>query len=61
MMKEEKRTETMLAQTSREELEELFDFMKSLNSYEKREFMGFVRGAKMVKTFQATKQEQAAG
>jgi len=60
-MAEEKRIETMLAQTSKEETEEVFDFMKSLNSYEKREFMGFVRGAKMVKTFQVTKQEQAAG
>lgn len=59
-MAEDKRTETMLAQTSREETEEVLDFMKTLDPYEKREFIGFMRGAKMVKTFQAAKREAAA-
>lgn len=59
-MAEDKRMEIMLAQTSREETEEVLDFMKTLDPYEKREFMGFVRGAKMVKTFQTAKQEAAA-
>jgi len=59
-MAESKKMETMLAQTSREETEEVLDFMKTLDPYEKREFMGFMRGAKMVKAFQAAKQEAAA-
>lgn len=59
-MAEDKRMEIMLAQTSREETEEVLDFMKTLDPYEKREFMGFMRGAKMVKTFQTAKQETAA-
>lgn len=52
--------ETMLAQASREETEEALDFMKTLDPYEKREVMGFMRGAKMVKAFQTAKQEAAA-
>lgn len=59
-MAENKRAETMLVQTSKEETEEVLDFMKTLDPYEKREFMGFMRGAKMVKAFQAAKQEAAA-
>lgn len=50
----------MLAQTSREETKEVLDFMQTLNPYEQREFMGFVRGAKLVKAFQEAKQEAAA-
>lgn len=53
-------TETMLAQTSREETEEVLDFMNTLDPYEQREFIGFVRGAKLVKAFQTAKQEVAA-
>ena len=60
MMVEERKTETMLTQTNREEIEEVLDFMKTLDPYEKREFIGFMRGAKMVKTFQAAKREAAA-
>ncbi len=52
--------ETMLAQTSREETEEVLDFMNTLDPYEKREFIGIMRGAKMVKAFQTAKQEAAA-
>jgi len=59
-MAEDKRMETMLAQTSREEAEELRDFMDTLDPYEKREFIGIIRGAKLVKTLQAAKQEAAA-
>jgi len=59
-MAEDERMETMLAQTSREETEELMDFIKTLNPYEQREFIGFVRGAKLVKAFQAEKQKAAA-
>lgn len=44
-MADDKRMETMLAQNSREEKEEVLDFMQTLNPYEQREFMGFVRGA----------------
>ena len=56
----DKRMETMLAQTSREETEEVLDFMNTLDPYEKREFIGIMRGAKMVKAFQTAKQETAA-
>lgn len=59
-MAEDKRMEIMLAQTNREETEEVLDFMQTLNPYEQREFMGFVRGAKLVKAFQEAKQEAAA-
>lgn len=59
-MAENKRMEIMLAQTSREETKEVLDFMQTLNPYEQREFMGFVRGAKLVKAFQEAKQEAAA-
>lgn len=59
-MAEDKKMEIMLAQTSREETEEVLDFMQTLNPYEQREFMGFVRGAKLVKAFQEAKQEAAA-
>lgn len=56
----DKKIETMIAQTSMDEAEELKDFMKTLDPYEKREFIGFMRGAKMVKAFQTAKQEAEA-
>lgn len=59
-MAEDKRMETMLAQTSREETKEVLDFMNTMDPYEKREFIGITRGAKMVKAFQTAKQEAAA-
>lgn len=40
MAAEDKRMETMLAQTSREETEEVLDFMNTLDPYEKWEFIG---------------------
>ena len=59
-MAEDKRMEIMLAQTSREEVEEIKDLLDMLDPYEKREFIGIMRGAKMVKAFQTAKQETAA-
>ncbi len=55
-MTEDKNIETLLAQTSMEEAEELHELINMLNAYEKREFIGFMRGAKLIKTLQA-KQE----
>ncbi len=52
MVVEEKKTETMLTQTSREEAEEIQNLMNMLDPYEKREFIGFIRGAKLVKMSQ---------
>ncbi len=52
MMVEERKTETMLTQTNREEIEEVLDFMNMLDPYEKREFIGIMRGAKLVKMSQ---------
>lgn len=52
--------EIMLAQTSREEVEEIKDLLDMLDPYEKREFIGIMRGAKLVKEFQTAKQEAAA-
>ena len=40
--------------------EEIKDLLEMLDSYEKREFIGIMRGAKMVKAFQTAKQEAAA-
>ncbi len=59
-MAEDKRMEIMLAQTSREEVEEIKDLLDMLDPYEKREFIGIMRGAKLVKEFQTAKQEAAA-
>ena len=50
MVVAEKKTETMLTQTSREEAEEIL--INTLDPYEKREFIGFIRGAKLVKRLQ---------
>ena len=47
MVVAEKKTETMLTQTSREEAEEIQDLINTLDPYEKREFIGFIRGAKL--------------
>lgn len=58
-MAEDKRTETLLAQTSREEVEEIKDLLNTLDPYEKREFIGIMRGAKMVKAFRMAKQQTA--
>ncbi len=52
MVVAEKKTETMLTQTSREEAEEIQDLINTLDPYEKREFIGFIRGAKLVKRLQ---------
>ncbi len=59
-MAEDTRMETMLAQSDREETEELQRFMDTLKPYEKREFIGIIRGAILVKELQAAKQETAA-
>lgn len=58
-MAENKRIETMLAQTSREEAEELQSFMDTLDIYEKREFMGIIRGARLMKELQMASQAVA--
>lgn len=52
--------ETMLAQTSREETEEVLDFMNTLDPIRKAGIIGIMRGAKLVKAFQEAKQEAAA-
>lgn len=56
-MAEDKRMETMLAQTSMDEAEELKNFLGTLTREEKREFIGIMKGAKIVKAFQAAEQE----
>ena len=48
-MEQNKRTETMLAQTSREEVEELKNFMDTLEPYEKEKFIEIIKGARLVK------------
>ncbi len=52
-MAEEKRTETMIAQEESKEAAEVMDFMKTLDGGELREFLGFIRGAKLVKKLTA--------
>ncbi len=56
-MPENKEIETMLAQTSREETKEILNFIQTLTPYEKREFIGIMQGAKMVKMWQAEQEE----
>ena len=56
-MPENKEIETMLAQTSREETKEILNFIQTLMPYEKREFIGIMQGAKMVKMWQAEQEE----
>lgn len=51
-MIEYKRTETILAQTSREEVEELKNFMDTLKPYEKEKFIDIIKGARLVKELQ---------
>lgn len=51
-MEQNKRTETMLAQTSREEVEELKNFMDTLEPYEKEKFIEIIKGARLVKELQ---------
>lgn len=58
MMVKEARTETMLTQTSREEAEEVLDFMNTLDPYEKREFIGLMRGGKLVKMSQERRKHE---
>lgn len=59
-MAEDKRIETMLATDKQNEAAEVMDFLGTLDPYEKREFLGFMRGAKMVKTLQQTGEQKVA-
>ncbi len=57
-MIEDKRTETILAQTSREEVEELKNFMDTLKPYEKEKFIDIIKGARLVKELQVANHVQ---
>ncbi|MCI8826094.1 MAG: hypothetical protein HFH63_09500 [Lachnospiraceae bacterium] len=57
-MIEDKRTETILAQTSREEVEELKNFMDTLKLYEKEKFIDIIKGARLVKELQVANHVQ---
>ncbi|MDO4317897.1 MAG: hypothetical protein Q4C48_06760 [Lachnospiraceae bacterium] len=48
-MIEGKEMEVLLLQKKKSEAEEIMNFVSSLDPYEKREFLGYIRGAKMVK------------
>lgn len=48
-MIEGKEMEVLLLQKKKREAEEIMNFVSSLDPYEKREFLGYIRGAKMVK------------
>ncbi len=47
--------ETMIPQEDSKEAKEVIDFFKTLNSFERREFIGIVRGAKLLKDLQNKK------
>ena len=59
-MAEDKRIETMLTTDKQNEAAEVMDFLGTLDPYEKREFLGFMSGAKMVKTLQQTGEQKVA-
>ena len=48
-MAEDKRTETMIAQESSKEAEEVMGFMEILEQSEKKEFLAFLQGARFMK------------
>ena len=52
-MAEDKRTETMIAQESSSEAEEVMGFMEILEQHEKKEFLAFLQGAKFMKNLSA--------
>lgn len=56
-MVEDKTMEILLAQTNKNEVEEILNFINMLDPYEKREFIGIMKGAKLVKSLQATSQK----
>lgn len=59
-MAEDKKIETMLAADKQNEAAEVMDFLGTLDPYEKREFLGFMRGAKMVKALQQSGEQKVA-
>ena len=52
-MAEDKRTETMIAQESSSEAEEVMGFMEILEQHEKKEFLAFLQGARFMKKLSA--------
>lgn len=52
-MAEDKRTETMIAQESSKEAEEVMGFMDILEQHEKKEFLAFLQGARFMKNLSA--------
>lgn len=52
-MAEDKRTETMIAQESSSEAEEVMGFMEILEQHEKKEFLAFLQGARFMKNLSA--------
>lgn len=52
-MAEDKRTETMIAQESSKEAEEVMGFMEILEQSEKKEFLAFLQGARFMKNLSA--------
>ena len=52
-MAEDKRTETMIAQESSSEAEEVMGFMEILEQHEKKEFLAFLQGARFMKNMTA--------
>ena len=52
-MAEDKRKETMIAQESSSEAEEVMGFMEILEQHEKKEFLAFLQGARFMKNLSA--------
>lgn len=46
--KDNKITETLILQDCRSETEEIKEFLKDLNQNQKKEFMAFIQGAKLM-------------
>lgn len=45
------RTETLVSTKNQREAEEVLDFLNTLTQSERTEFLGYVRGAKLVKEY----------
>lgn len=45
------RTETLVSTKNRKEAEEVLEFLSTLTQGERKEFLGYVRGAKLVKEY----------
>lgn len=59
-MAAETAVEVMVNTENKQEAEEVMELLKMLDPYEKREFLGYIKGAKMVKAMQPAASPEVA-